>query len=650
MQENIRQLAAIMFTDIAGYTALMQSDEDQAKTLRKRHRSILENRIRGYHGLILQYYGDGSLSVFGSAIEAVECAVRIQLEMQQSPAIPLRIGLNIGDIVYDDDGIYGDGVNVASRIESMSVPGSVIISEKVYDEIKNHPEYPVVSLGKHKLKNVTRPVEIFALNYSGLVIPDRQELSGKISQELKSIAVLPFVNMSSDRENEYFSDGISEEIINALSRLDGLQVTSRTSAFAFKGKNIDVREIGAQLNVHNVLEGSVRRSGQKIRVTAQLINAGDGYHLWSEVYNRDMEDIFELQDEISRKITQTLREKLSVREREEVLVAAPTQNIDAYNTYLKGKYYWNRWSPEDVGTAIKVFSQAITMQPDFALPYSGLASCYCFLGAINYLPPDEVYPKARENALKAIELDPSKADSHIALAMVHYFFDWDWDAAEACFKKAFELNPGSAEAHNYYSMFLTTLNRSKEALQEALAAHKLDPLAAPVNHNLANAYAQNMQFEEAVKQYQRTLELDANFRTGLYGLGWAYLALGKKTEALDTFQTIYNRLGDELKGTANLAYLHAVSGEQEKALEYLYKLQKRAERDKAISLDMDFAMVYEGFGDYDKVFYYLEKALEKRLGSMVFIMNVHWRNIHKDKRFKKILSQMGLPDIKVSKQ
>jgi adenylate cyclase len=276
---SIRMLAAIMFTDMVGYTALMQQDEAKAKEKRDRHRKVLDELVTSHQGRILQFYGDGTLSIFGSAIEAVNCAVEIQKELRKDPYIPIRIGIHSGDIVYEDEGVYGDGVNVASRIENLSVAGGVLLSEKVYDEIQNHPYLKAVYVGKHNLKNVMRPVKIFAVTTDGLTIPTIQEIAAKSNGGGKSIAVLPFVNMSGDPENEYFSDGITEEILNALTKVDGLLVTSRTSSFVFKGKNEDIRQIGEKLNVTHVLEGSVRRAGNKVRITAQLINTSDGYHI-----------------------------------------------------------------------------------------------------------------------------------------------------------------------------------------------------------------------------------------------------------------------------------------------------------------------------------------------------------------------------------
>ena len=255
----MRQLAAILFADMTGYTALMQENEQLARLKRRRLKDVLETSIAGFNGKVLQYYGDGSLSIFSSAIDSVRSAIRIQQQLQgEEPKVDLRIGIHTGDVIIEEEAIYGDGVNLASRIESMGVPGGIFISEKVHDEIKNQDDIATRELGYFELKNIKQPVRIFAIANSGIAVPRRDELRGKTKQPGNRLAVLPFVNMSADVENEYFSDGITEELLNALTRVDGLQVTSRTSAFAFKGKNDDIRDIAIQLNVDKVLEGSVR--------------------------------------------------------------------------------------------------------------------------------------------------------------------------------------------------------------------------------------------------------------------------------------------------------------------------------------------------------------------------------------------------------
>jgi len=421
MSEVKRQLVAIMFTDMVGYTALMQEDERLAKQKRDRHRKVLEENVNKFNGEILQYYGDGTLSIFNSGVQAVQSAIQIQKELNKEPKVALRIGLHTGDIVFDEDGIYGDGVNIASRLESISVPGGILISEKLQDELFNQPELKTQSLGKFRLKNVKKPVEVYAVSADGIIVPSPNELSSEKAESTKTIAVLPFVNMSSEPDNEYFSDGITEEILNALVKVEGLQVTSRTSSFAFKGKNLEAKEIAKRLNVNTILEGSVRKSGKRVRITAQLINTSNDYHIWSETYDRDLEDIFEVQDEIAKKITNTLREKLTVQQKDEQLVTSKTDNIDIYNLYLKGKHHLFKWSPDETKKGLEILNEVIHQEENFAPAHSLIAFCYVLLGAMGHMKTGIAYNKAMDHAKRAIELDSTLADAYASLGLVKIF-------------------------------------------------------------------------------------------------------------------------------------------------------------------------------------------------------------------------------------
>ena len=364
-----------MFTDMVGYTALMQEDEHQAKLNRDRQREVLERFISEYGGRILQFYGDGTLSVFDSAVSAVESAICIQEALRDSePPIPIRIGIHSGDVVHDENGVFGDGVNVASRIEGLGVPQSVLISGKVYDEVKNQPSIRTRGLGSFNLKNIKYPMTVYAIANEGLEIPPESVVgSGRVAQT-KSVAVLPFVNMSSDPENEFFSDGMTEEIINALTRVNGLQVTARTSSFAFKNTNEDIRGIAERLAVTHVLEGSVRRAGNQVRVTAQLICAEDGYHLMSEAYDGTLDDIFGLQDEIARRIVEQLADHLApvptseAAAKDEGLVHTHSHDTEAYAEYLRGRFAWAKWSPDGAREAIGHYERSIEMDPECELP------------------------------------------------------------------------------------------------------------------------------------------------------------------------------------------------------------------------------------------------------------------------------------------
>jgi TolB-like protein/class 3 adenylate cyclase/Tfp pilus assembly protein PilF len=644
-KQGIRQLAAIMFTDMIGYTALMQENEQQAKVKRDRHRAVLQESVREHLGEILQYFGDGTLIIFGSAIEAVKAAIDIQTKLQIEPKIPLRIGIHTGDIVYGDDGIFGDGVNVASRIEGMSVSGSVLISEKVQDEIKNHPDIKAKSLGKFNLKNVKRPIEVFAIANDGLAVPEQKKINEENGTENKTIAVLPFVNMSADSDNEYFSDGISEELLNALTKVDGLLVTSRTSSFAFKGKNEDVRKIGEQLGVHTVLEGSVRKAGNRVRITAQLVNATNGYHLWSEVYDRKLEDIFEVQDEISRIITNKLREKLTTKEGKESLVKPATENIDAYNLYLKGLFYWNKWTPEDRKKAIKTYEEAIKKEPNFALPYSGLANCYSILGSTGQMNPEIAFPKAKKAALKALDLDKNLMEAYLSLATVKLYFEWDDDTANELIQKALKLSPGAAVAHQNYALYLLLTgyrtDKLMEAINESEIAVKLDPLSMPNNLFLGTVYSFTQQYDDALRQYDKILELDPKFRAALEGKGWVYSIKEEWANAIKYFKQYQKLTNSPLKGISGLGYAYAKAGQIDKAKQILNKLEERERLNKDASIASDFAMVYLGLQDYDKVFYYLENITPDRFGLIFFKSHPLFKDARNDARFDKWVGKAG---------
>lgn len=644
--QQIRQLAAIMFTDMMGYTALMQQDEQKAKVLRNKLRQVLNKIIPEHNGKIIQYYGDGSLSIFNSATDAVKCSIEIQKEAQSDPRIPLRVGIHSGDISYDEHGVYGDCVNVASRIESISVPGAVTISDKVFDEIKNQNEISTVSLGVFNLKNVKRQIEIYAITNEGLVVPTEAQIGVKLGSE-KSIAVLPFVNMSSDPENEYFSDGISEEILNALTKVDGLQVSARTSSFSFKGKNEDVRQIGNKLGVATVLEGSVRRAGKRIRITAQLINTIDGYHLWSEVYDSDLEDIFQVQDEISLKIVNKLKENFAISPKAQHIIKPLTENIDAYNLYLKGRYYWNKSNPENIRKAIETFEDVIKLDPEFASTYCMLSFCYSWLGSTGMMPPVDAYSKAKDYTLKAIELDPNHAESHLSLATIKFYNNWDFAGAELSINKAIDLGLNSSLLNQVHGWFLIAKGDFVKAIEKMEQAVVLDPLSLPLMSQLADAYSFAGRFDDAIAQYDKVIELDPTFRRGYEGKGMCYLAMGDYENAIENFEKYQKLIGHPLKGLSSLGHAYAAAGHAEKAQDCLEKIKQRQELEPNVILDMDFAFLYSGMKEFDKAFHFLDRVYEKRTGiaclGMIFCIRYPMLNeLKADPRFNQLTSKIGI--------
>ncbi len=605
---------------MAGYTALMQENEQLAKAKQKHLKDVLEISVKNFNGKILQYYGDGSLSIFSSAIDGVNCAIEIQQQLKQEPAVDLRIGIHTGDIAIEDDTVYGDGVNLASRIESLAVPGSVFISDKVADDVKNQNDITIRELGYFEMKNVKAPVRIFAVANQHLVVPSRDELKGKTKPPVNRLAVLPFVNLSPDPDNEYFSDGITEELLNSLTKVEGLQVTSRTSAFAFKGKLDDVREIGVKLNVDKILEGSVRKSANRVRITAQLINAADGYHIWSENYDRDLTDIFHVQDEISSIIANRLRENLSLASQQEHLVKAPTKNVNAYTLYLKGLHYWYKITPADNYKAIECFQQAIELEPAYAQAYAMMAIVYSNLGATGQLKPQKAFDLATQYSDKALKLDNTIAESHIAKARVHLFYEKKWQAAYDALQKAMQLNPAYTEAYRLLGYYFIVVGKKDEAIKILEKALEIDPLSTVINNYLGEAYAMDQRYDDALRIAEKQLEINPTMRVAVEMKGWCAGMKGNWKKALEYFQEVHRLANHPLKSLAPLGYAYAKLGEKEKALDAISKLEQRQAQEPDMAMDGDLLMVWSALGDREKTFNYLKNCLAKGLNTMYYYL------------------------------
>ena len=610
---------------MAGYTALMQENEQLAKAKQKHLKDVLDTTVNGHNGKILQFSGDGALSIFSSAIDGVTCAIEIQKQLQQEPTVDLRIGIHTGDISIEDGAVYGDGVNLASRIESLAVPGSIFISDKVADELKNQHEISLRELGYFELKNVKQPVRIFVVANKGLIVPARDELKGKTKPPVNRLAVLPFVNMSADPENEYFSDGITEELLNSLTKVEGLQVTSRTSAFAFKGKLDDVREIAIKLNVDKILEGSVRKAANRVRITAQLINAADGYHIWSENYDRDLTDIFHVQDEISTIIANRLRENLSLASQKQHLVKASAKNVNAYTLYLKGLHYWHRLTPADTYKAIECFEQAIDLEPGYAHAYAMLAIAYSNLGATGQLKPEKAFGFANQYSDKALKIDDTIAESHIAKARVYLFYEKKWQAAYDALQKAIQLNPAVTESYRLMGYYYIVVGKKDEAVKILEKALEIDPLSTVINNYLGEAYAMAGRFDDAFHIAEKQLEINPKMRLAIEAKGWAVGMTGNWEKALELFEEVHRLANHPMKSLSPLGYAYAKLGQKEKALDIISKLEQRQLQEPDMVLDGDLLMVWWPLEDKykiykEKIIHHLNNCITKGLASMHYYM------------------------------
>jgi adenylate cyclase len=538
-----RRLAAILAADVVGYSRLMAADEAGTHArLKALRQDLIEPKIAEHHGRTVKLMGDGALVEFASVVDAVECAVAIQegvaerqAELPEAQRIQFRIGINIGDVIFEGEDIYGDGVNVAARLEALAKPGGICVSRTVYDHTKSKVAFGFDSMGDPRVKNIPESVTVYrvitdpgpvakvlrlkragtrrwrlALAAAAAVVlvvaaggvglwlrsDDRATIAPhqtvavapQAALDKYRIAVLPFVNMSADAENEYFSDGITEELISKLSRLHDLTVIARTSVMKYKDTDKSVAEIGRELRAGTILDGSVRKAGDRLRITAQLVDVASEGHLWSQDYDRTLEDVFAIQSDVAQHVAQALQITLKPVEKTQ-LAKAGTDDLEAYNAYLQGLYHYNTWSKEGLEKSIAYFEQAIGRDPKFAKAFAAMAFSYDLHAEMGYLPPDEAFPKLKEAAHRALEIDATTAEAYTALAVAAGYYDRDWIRADQTYRRALELNPNSAVTHDWYgSVYLSAMGRYEEGIAHTKRATELDPLTTQVTSDLGWAY------------------------------------------------------------------------------------------------------------------------------------------------------------------
>jgi adenylate cyclase len=529
-----RKLAAILAADVAGYSRLMGIDEEGTLDRLQAHlRELVEPSIAEHRGRIVKRTGDGLLVDFTSAVEAVRCALAMQAGMAErnraTPAeqrIEFRIGINLGDVMIDGDDIFGDGVNIAARLEGIAEPGAIYASRAVRDLVHDKPEIPLEDLGEIRLKNIAKPVRVFRIGRTTGVPAAPSAVLDK-----PSIAVLPFANMSDDAEQEYFSDGMTEDLITDLSKVSALFVIARNSSFAYKGRAVRVQEIGRDLGVRYVLEGSIRKAGNRVRITAQLIDAGSGGHLWAERFDRDLTDIFATQDEVVEKIvgalavTLTRGETLRLRRR-------GTNDVDAYESWLRARELLARGTRDATTEARALHRRAIEIDPSFAAPHAGLA-----LAALSdYVSgwtsePAQSLDEAERWARRALELDEQEPAGHMALGNVQ---TWrrDLDAALAEFRRMIELDPNNTQAHGSTGLALVYAGRAAEALDCFATARRLDPHhTAMLLHFQAQAHFSLGDDEAAAKLLRERIARNPGTDASRMLLAACYGHLGRTEDA-----------------------------------------------------------------------------------------------------------------------
>jgi TolB-like protein/DNA-binding winged helix-turn-helix (wHTH) protein/Flp pilus assembly protein TadD len=461
------------------------------------------------------------------------------------------------------------------------------------------------------------------------------------SPMIRSLAVLPLENLSGDASQDYFADGMTDELITTLGQIHALRVISRTSVMTYKGGRKPLAQIAAELNVEAVVEGSVLRSGERVRITAQLIQVAADKHIWAESYEGDVRDALTVQNRVARAIAQEIRVTLD-RQEQATLEKSKTVNPEAYEAYLKGRYFWNKRTGNGLRTAINYFSLAIKLDPSYAAAYSGLADSYAVSGDLKYgvLSPQEAFPKARAAATNALALDDTLGQAHASLAFALGLYGWDWDAAETEYRQAIKLNPEYATAHQWYSWHLIMMGRNKDAMFELRKALSLDPLSLIISADIADALCVAHLYDEAEQQSNRTLEMDPNFAIGHYELGQALAQKHMPDEAIAEFQRAIELSGHSEAFDSNLAYVYAVSGRKEEAIKIAKDLE--SEHDQSPSVDAYIALIYVGLGDHDQAMALLNKAYEARFKASI-LLRPAFDPLRSDARFQDLLHRIGLP-------
>jgi len=525
-----RKLAAILSADVKGYSRLMGEDEVATIRTLTAYQEAMTTFIQQHRGRVVDASGDNLLAEFASVVDAVQCAVEIQRELKTKNAdlpapqrMEFRIGINVGDIIVEGERIYGDGVNIAARLEGLAAAGGICISGIVYDQVETKLALGYEYLGEQTVKNIAKPVQVYRVQM-------KVGASTPMAPDKPSIAVLPFVNMSGDPEQEYFSDGITEDLITDLSKLSGLFVISRNSVFLYKGKAVKPEQVSQELGVRYVLEGSVRKAGSRVRITAQLIDATTGYHLWADRYDRDLKDIFAVQDEVTQQIVAALKVKLTGREQGR-LGRTPTNNLEAYDCFLRGLEYHAQRTQEANARARQMFERAIALDPQFAVAYAFLGRTYLMELVFQWAENPQTAERVFSLGQKAVALDDSQPTAHETLAYA-YLGKKQHAQAIAEAERALSLDPNFADAYTTLADILSFAGRPEEAIRLVETAMRLNP-SYPASYlwSLGHAYRLAGRYEEAIAALKRVLTRNPDHLTAHVLLAALYSGLGREAEA-----------------------------------------------------------------------------------------------------------------------
>ena len=617
--EGERRLAAIMFTDMVAFTALTQRNEVLALELLEEQRRLVRSLLAKYRGREVDAIGDGFLLEFASSLEAVRCAVEIQSALKHTNAkraeekrIWIRIGIHLGDIVHNGTKVAGDAVNVASRIEHLAPPGGICITSQVYGSVVNQVDYVFKSLGLPELRNVFMPIEVFRVAGFGQSVMRPTQIKAMMPTD--RVAVLPFTNISMDPADEYLADGMTEEMISSVSKVKGVRVIARTSVMRYKGTHKPIAEIGRELNVGSVLEGSVRKAGDKIRISVQFVDTLNEEPQWTREYDREFRDVFAIQSDIARHVAEALREHVLGGEERRA-----TSSPEAYINYLRGRQLWNKRTEESLKKSIDFFEEALKHDSNYAQAYTGLADTYATLAFLDFMAPHEAYPKAKEAASHALALDAKLAEAHTSLGLIKFQYDWDWNGSEAEFREAIRLNPNYAPAHHFFADYLKAMGRFDEALVEIKKAQELDPLSLAINTGVGHVLYLSGKYDKAIEQYRKAVELDPGFVVTHVWFGRPYLEKGMFAEAIAELEIAVRLSGESTVALAMLGHGLASAGRRDETMRILENLKERSRSQYVPSYWI--AVIYNGLRDREQTVAWMRKAFEERSSWLV------WSNV-----------------------
>jgi adenylate cyclase len=636
-----------MYTDLVGFTRLGQRDEALSLAVRKEHQALVRPIFSKYGGREVKSLGDGFLVEFPSAVESVRCAVEVQNAVAErneraddAARIELRIGVHVGDVVGDGEDIVGDAVNVASRIEPLADPGGICVSAQVYDQIRNKVPVSFQALDTPSLKNVETPIGVYRV-----ALQSSLDDSGSVPAPARAVprlAVLPLANMSPDAKDEFFSDGLTDELISTLSKIPGLEVISRTSVMQYKGRPKQLGEIGRELKVGVILEGSVRKAGNRIRITVQLIEAAHDRHLWAENYDRTLEDIFAIQSEIAEKIAAALQIRLLEDTKKRITTPA-TRDAWAHTLYLKGRTHFALGTEEGLMTAIGYYQEAIQRDPGFALAYAHMARAHHLLGFFELLPPREAFERSFQLALKAVELDPSLTEGHLTLAEAMRDRGHLADASRETFR-ALELGPNSAEAHLAAARHYAYAGEPAKAEAECDRALELDPISPDTVELVATWLLYSDRAQRAQELFQSIVDRLPNGAFARGNLGLSQVRQGRYDAGIAELRTaikLAGRFAPPLR--IDLAYALKKAGRVEEARAVVGELLQYHAETGLGSVAVAFG--YAILGDRDDAFTWLEKARQDGSGYLQSITtDFALEDLRADPRYGILLKRMGVEE------